>query len=359
MTDFNFDIWRLQAQGDVPGLMQLLKHANPDLRRRAATALRALGASMAIPALQSALMSEGDKETRVILLSAMDYLFELASDEKDKETLRRQHRVVHWIAQLSSDYPEQIVQAARDLGNAKEKIAVEALVIVFRNGQHPARVRLAAAEALLKLESAPVEVTLLAALRHSDWHIRRNAAGVLGQLHADWAVEPLIAALRDAQEIVRRTAHAALKRIGTPEALKAVDAALTTSELKMVVEHTQPQPPPVTLKPPEIAAPVVEVKPPIDTAQIQTDAPITPKPPEVTAPALAVIAEANISSEKPPEAAVEQTSPAAELVKPPEVPVVTMAIVRPPTDTPLLPLIPAPVEDDTQPSTPVSNEDVG
>src|SRR5262245_20988904 len=68
VADFNFDIWRLQAQGDLHGLMTLLRHPNPDMRRRAATALRAMGAAGAIPALQTALVTEGDADVRAILV---------------------------------------------------------------------------------------------------------------------------------------------------------------------------------------------------------------------------------------------------------------------------------------------------
>jgi len=75
---------------------------------------------------------------------------------------------------------------------------------------------------LLKLESAPVEVALLGALRSSEWQVRRNSAAILGQLRAGWAVEPLAKAMFDGNEIVRKTAYAALKRINTPQAQRAI-----------------------------------------------------------------------------------------------------------------------------------------
>jgi hypothetical protein len=103
-----------------------------------------------------------------------------------------------------------------------DKLAVEPLVLLFNDARMSIQVRLAVAEALLKLESAPVEVALLANLRHSDWRIRRNGAAILGQLKATWAIQPLARALRDSNKHVRRTARAALKHIGTPEARKAL-----------------------------------------------------------------------------------------------------------------------------------------
>jgi hypothetical protein len=221
VADSNFDIWRLQAQADIRGLIVAVKDGSPDIRKRAATALRALGATSAIPALQSLLVSEKDPALRSILITTLDYLFQQEIDEDDS-TPEQENRTVHLIAHLNSDSPEQVIRAAQNLAELKEKLAVESLVVVFHNRSLRADVRLAAAEALIKLESAPVEVTLLAALRNPDWHIRRNGAAVLGQLHADWAVSPLMAALRDDHDIVRRTAYAALKRIATPEALRAI-----------------------------------------------------------------------------------------------------------------------------------------
>jgi hypothetical protein len=126
---------------------------------------------------------------------------------------------------------------------------------------------------LIKLESAPVEVTLLAALRNPDWRIRRNATAVLGQLHADWAVHPLIAALRDEQEIVRRTAYAALKRIGTTEALQAIE-------------------------PPTVVPPVLTQTKPLDSATIKS--PVDPG--AVTKP---------LTSPKPVEPVVAENPPPA------------------------------------------------
>jgi HEAT repeat protein len=75
------------------------------------------------------------------------------------------------------------------------------------------------------MDSAPVEVSLLGALRSDRWRVRRNAAAILGQLAASWAVKPLAALLTgDDNEVVRKTAHAALRRIDTAEARAALNA---------------------------------------------------------------------------------------------------------------------------------------
>lgn len=239
MADSNYDIWRLQAQSDTHGLIKALKHTDPAIRRRAAIALRALGASSAIPALQAALAFESDPEVRAVFISALDTLFQQELDD-EADAAHGPNQVVRLIAQLSGSNPEHIIRAAQTLAEMKEKLAAETLVMVFQNRQHPARVRLAAAEALLALESAPIEVSLLATLRHADARIRRNAAAVLGQLGADWAVEPLTAALHDSHEIVSRTAYAALQRIGTPEALRAIETPPAVAGAQQFVDPRAP-----------------------------------------------------------------------------------------------------------------------
>ncbi|MBZ0284490.1 MAG: HEAT repeat domain-containing protein [Anaerolineae bacterium] len=309
MTDPNYDIWRMQAQNDTRGLIDLLKSPEVDLRKRAAMALRALGASSAIPALQMLLVAEGDPEVRMVLISTLDSLFQQEMDEDGENQSDEESQVVRLIAQLNSSQYEHIIRAAQTLAEMKEKIAAEALMMVFYNKRLPAQVRLAAAEALIKLESAPVEVTLLAALRNKDWHTRRNAAAVLGQLNADWAVEPLSVALRDTQEIVRRTAYAALKRINTPEAQRAI--AMPTAQTR-----------PLGSTPNLPAHPVVE-------------SPIVPAP----------IIPKKVSTETQPALSPAMEDPTAtveRVVEMPKLPLITAALV----------------DEDTQPTPPMIGDDV-
>jgi hypothetical protein len=270
VADFKFDIWRLQAQGDVRGLSLALKDANPDVRRRAATALRALGASSAIPSLQSVLVTESDPDVRSVIISTLDYLFEQEIEDETEGAPEDPTQVVRLIAQLNSPRSDHIIRAAQRLGELNEKIAAEALIMVFHNARLPSEVRLAAAEALIKLESAPVEVSLLRALRHADWRVRRNAAAVLGQLHADWAALPLGEALKDEYEIVRRTALAALKRLDTPEARRVIDRIMLDARSQPPVQSVasaspdspaQPQPAPSVTSPAAESTPIPPTAP--------------------------------------------------------------------------------------------------
>lgn len=224
MSEEKSDIWRLQAQFDIQGLIDALKQEDQGIRKRAAAALRAIGAKEAVPDIRVALINEQDPDVRAILASALDTL----SDVNEKaltaniEPTKQLQHINMLIEMLASEDAEQIIDAAQQLGEIGDQMAVEPLVLVFNDMKSSMQIKLSVAEALLKLEGAPVEVALLAALRHTDWHIRRNGAAILGQLQAEWSVEPLTQALRDKHSIVRRTARAALQHIGTPDAMEAL-----------------------------------------------------------------------------------------------------------------------------------------
>lgn len=230
MNDFLPDIWRLQANSDVDGLCQALTNADATIRKKAAAALRALGAFSAIAALEAALDRETDPETRSTILAALSIL----QQEKERKDLNPQEtmemlvlrtidpEVQRLIDDINGTDNLKAIRAAQALGDKSAKEAVEPMVIRFNSPKTPIIVRLALAEALLKLESAPVEVALLGALRSPEWQVRRNSAAILGQLRAAWAVEPLAKAMFDSNEIVRKTAYAALKRINTPQAQRAI-----------------------------------------------------------------------------------------------------------------------------------------
>jgi len=246
VSDFRPDIWRLQAQLNTQGLVDALANEDAGIRKRAAAALRALGATNTIPDLKAVLDQEGDPETRAHIVAALEALQQELERQQNKTGDTSEEPVVaseveRWIAQLNSDKSEQVIEAAKALGELNDKLAVAPMIVLFNNPNLPIKVRLAVAEALINLESAPVEVALLGALRSRDWRVRRNGAAILGQLRADWAIEPLSNALRDENETVRKTAFAALKHIGSPEALKALQAAPKSLPPKPAPSPSAPQ----------------------------------------------------------------------------------------------------------------------
>lgn len=255
------NIWLLQTKRDVDGLIAALRYPDPVVRRGAAAALRALNAWQAVPALQAQLAIENDWQVHAAISAALQYL----DHDLHIEIMIRNRDVRGLIKMLNSARTEDVITACEALGQLGDRNAAEPLIMIFRNLLQPARVRLAAAEALLKLESAPAVVTLLAALRRNDWQVRRNAAAVLGQLKAVWATEPLIQALKDPSPIVARTAAAALKHIGTPEAVLAAKrfeasqppevASTQRGSTNRLRTQTSPLQAPAAEKPSEPAAP--------------------------------------------------------------------------------------------------------
>lgn len=287
MSDLRPNIWLLQAQGDVKGLIDALHNSDPDVRKRAAAALRALGAVESVMALRRALETETDDETRNHLDMALNSL--LIDQYEAENELGQQTRQL--VAQLKSSDPAIILKAAHGLGTLKDKTAVEALVLLFNNTQLPANVRLTAAEALIELDSAPSVVTLLAALRSPAWKIRRSAAGILGQIKANWAVDRLAERLRDENEYVQRTARAALQHIGTPDATKAIDAYDREVKRKTATKPVV-KPERVTTSEPQPSAPV---EPPIAEVSTVQSEPVTEIPPQPEQPV-------SESSDTPPSA---------------------------------------------------------
>jgi HEAT repeat protein len=224
--EYRSDIWRLQAQYNIEGLVQALSARDPGIRRRAAVALRAIFAKQAVEPLRKALEVEDNEDTRQSMQVAIDSLTATDTDLDAAPPPRvptvEEKRVQRLIDLLKKDDPRQVMYAARELANLKHKLAVEPLMMVFNNSGFPTVVRLAVAEALLKLEGAPAEVALLANLRNPEWETRRKAAAILGQLKSTWAIPPLAKALRDPHPIVRRTARAALVHMDTLEAKRVL-----------------------------------------------------------------------------------------------------------------------------------------
>jgi hypothetical protein len=89
-------------------------------------------------------------------------------------------------------------------------------------------------EMLLKLPAAVAVLTgMLASPR---WHIARNAADLLGQLHAAEAHGALSSALQHGDERVRRAAAHALSKLGTQPAVQALRTALVDPSARVRVQ---------------------------------------------------------------------------------------------------------------------------
>ncbi|MBN1679641.1 MAG: HEAT repeat domain-containing protein [Anaerolineae bacterium] len=239
------NIWQLQARQDIPSLIAALQYPDPEVRRRAAVALRIINATEAVPALKIAFENETNPSTRMDIFSALHGL----NRKIDINSMLKDRDIDGLVKALQSTHTDTAIAAAHALAKINDRSAVEPLVMLFQNTTTLSPVRLAAAEALLTLQCAPTHVTLLGALDHEDWHIRRNAAAILGQLQASWAIEPLATALSDSHPTVQRTAAAALRRIGTPEAMTALRTR-SPEPTKPPTTKGKPAPAPTPVLPP-------------------------------------------------------------------------------------------------------------
>ena len=89
-------------------------------------------------------------------------------------------------------------------------------------------------EMLLKLPAAiPVLAKMLGA---AQWHVARNAADLLGELHAAEAHGVLSMALQHADERVRRAAAHALAKLGTQPAVQSLRGALIDPSARVRVQ---------------------------------------------------------------------------------------------------------------------------
>lgn len=220
MSPIKSNIWQLRAQGNVEGVLKALDETDPGVRRRAIIALRDMKAVEAVPRLKLLLEREFNPELRGILTGAIEALEGKTTPQPGPAPVADHRAELVKILQTGND--EERIAAIKELSRLDDHTIVEHLVAIFRTPVLAPGVRLAAAEALLALDSAPASVSLLGALRKSEWQVRRNAAAVLGQLKADWCVETLADVLRtDPHPMVRKTAAAALRHINTRQA-KAV-----------------------------------------------------------------------------------------------------------------------------------------
>jgi HEAT repeat protein len=219
------DIWRLQARWNVRSLIRALKSDDVIIRKRAAASLLVLGALDAIPYLEEALQNEKDEDAHLHMETALLTLQREREERANSPAEASVYRPIvaridpetqALIDNLRTGDTQQIIETARIAADRNALPVVETLVIIFNRRETSLKARLAVAEALLQMASAPVEVSLLGALRSDNWQVRRKGAIILGELSAEWAIEPLMRCLSDKNVTVRQAAYHALHKINTP-----------------------------------------------------------------------------------------------------------------------------------------------
>ncbi len=124
---------------------------------------------------------------------------------------------------------------AKALGEIKDPRAVEPLFAALADGDISIRVTWSAAMSLRKI-GAPVVELLIAALKDPDSRVRRSAAYALGEIEHPRAVEALLAGLRELDLALIAGAYAFFIRRGEPGSEDALIRALNAHTTKEMAE---------------------------------------------------------------------------------------------------------------------------
>ena len=209
----------IETAEDAPALLDTLVLARTEASQRAA--LDAINA-----AIDSGLRAAAD-EALTDLAEGMVTIVEGDTTGERRPvaaTLRRllEPKPLRGIARIAVSSPSRSDAVARVLAYAGE--AGAAVVIAQVLQAKTLAERHAHFETLIKLPAAiPVLARMLGDGR---WYVARNAADLLGELHARETEGPLGQALGHSDERVRRAAASALAKLGTPGAVQALGSAL-------------------------------------------------------------------------------------------------------------------------------------
>jgi hypothetical protein len=192
-------------------LIDALKDADGNVRRRAAEALGDFNSPSAVKALIAAL-TDPDETVRVKAASALG---DLHMDLKTSTAKTHISVIVKALISVLHD-PDTDVRstAVWALGSIGDPSAFRPLVTVLQD--RDADVRAEAAWALMLVGESKAIEPLSAALKDKDASVRLSAAGALGQTFDRRAIKPLGIALRDKDAAVRKEALEALAASGDP-----------------------------------------------------------------------------------------------------------------------------------------------
>ena len=137
------------------------------------------------------------------------------------------------ITHLRSRYPAVREETARKLGDLKDPIAVDPLIVILKKDKDQS-VRWSAEDALVSI-GAPAVEPLIKMLNDDSWRVRRRAVRTLAKIRDPRAIEPLVASMKaDDDCYVRKSAAKAIGEINDPRAGEILIPALKTRNLEAV-----------------------------------------------------------------------------------------------------------------------------
>ena len=226
-------LYQHAREGNAERLRDALDSDSAAVRKRATEFLGDItdeGEQATIDGLLRAATSDDDPEVRGAAIDALDavgggaleqLLEELTGGSSDSEaewvTARKFARA------LEADRPELRMAAANALGRLDDASGLQALVKALEDDDP--RVRLRAAQACGTFAD-PRAIPGLRDRLDDDPRVRRAAANALGTIGTDEALAPLLDLLDDGDESIRRIAAGALGKASNPEPVEPLARAL-------------------------------------------------------------------------------------------------------------------------------------
>jgi HEAT repeat protein len=242
------DVEKLEAKGDVEGLLKALEYKkSTGVRSHAARALGRMREARAVQPIIAAFRAMDEPTGVDRMMFAMfaepaladigaPAVMPLLATLKDSDQGVRAFAEVA-LAKIGAPAVEPLIAALGDedvgepAGMALAKMGAPALEpLLAALGDSQAKVRTYAAMALGELKDTRAVGPLVAALKDSDGAVRSFAAQSLGMLKDARAVEPLITALGDDSADVRKSVAWALAQFDDVRAVESLRAARQDSD---------------------------------------------------------------------------------------------------------------------------------
>ncbi|SDF16472.1 HEAT repeat [Halorubrum xinjiangense] len=227
-------LYQHARDGNAERLRDALGSDSAAVRKRAAEFLGEIGEEgdqPTVDGLLRAATTDDDPEVRGAAVDALDEIGEAALQQLLKElTGGGGDSEAEWVTArkfaraLKADRPELRMAAANALGRLDDASGLQALVGALDDDDP--RVRLRAAQACGTFADARAVPGLRERLDDEEPRVRRAAANALGTIGTDQALSPLLDLLDDGDESIRRIAAGALGKASTPEPVEPLARAL-------------------------------------------------------------------------------------------------------------------------------------
>ena len=227
-------LYQHARDGNAERLRDALGSDSAAVRKRAAEFLGEIGEEgdqPTIDGLLRAATTDDDPEVRGAAVDALDEIGEAALEQLLEElTGGGSGSEAEWVTArkfaraLQADRPELRMAAANALGRLDDASGLQPLVGALDD--EDARVRLRAAQACGTFADPRAVPGLRERLDDEDPRVRRAAANALGTIGTDQALSPLLDLLDDGDESIRRIAAGALGKASTPEPVEPLARAL-------------------------------------------------------------------------------------------------------------------------------------